>query len=98
MFISEGATLPAIISDLQLAGAAGNTAISTCRASSPASSGIAASIAGVVPAAGGPEASAALWVLSELISMLPSASPTATSSFETTYSGLQDKFVTIIQR
>ena len=98
LFISEGATLPAIIGDLQLAGAAGNSADFNLQSFFSGSSGIAASIAGVVPAAGGPEASAALWVLSELISMLPSASPTATSSFQTTYAGLQDKFATIIQQ
>lgn len=38
--------------------------------------------------------SAALWVASELFSVLPSASETATSSIQTNYAGLLDKLAT----
>jgi hypothetical protein len=94
LFISEGATLPAIANDLQLAGAAGNSTDFDLQNFFAGASGIAASIAGAF--SGGAELSAGLWVASELISMAPSASPTATSSFQTTYGGLQDKFATVI--
>ena len=92
-FESESGALPAIGNDLQIAGAAGNSASFNLQSFFAGASGVAASIAGVVPGVGA-EASAALWVASELISMLPSASETATSTFQTTYSGLLDKLAT----
>jgi hypothetical protein len=92
VFESESGSLPAIANDLQLAGAAGNTADFNLQGFFAGATGIAASIAGGFE--GGGELSAGLWVASELISMLPSASSTANSSFQTTYSGLLDKFAT----
>jgi hypothetical protein len=93
VFESQSGTLPAIGNDLQLAGAAGNTATFNLQSLFAGSTGIAASIAGLAPDVG-TVASAALWVVSEVISMLPSASPTATSSFNTTYDGLVAKLAT----
>ena len=90
IFESESGTLPAIANELQLAGAAGNTASFNLQGFFGGASGIAASIAGAFE--GGAQPSAGLWVASELISMLPSASDTANSSFQTTYAGLLDKF------
>lgn len=90
IFESESGTLPAIANELQLAGAAGNTASFNLQGFFGGASGIAASIAGAFE--GGAQLSAGLWVASELISMLPSASDTANSSFQTTYAGLLDKF------
>jgi hypothetical protein len=94
VFESESGTLPAIAADLQIAGAAGNTATFNMEGYFGGATGIAASIAGLEPV-GGPEASAALWVASELFSMLPSPSDTATSTFQTTYAGLLNKFATV---
>ena len=95
VFISDAPKLPAISTDLQLAGAAGNTATYNLQGFFAGTTGIAASLAGLFPDVG-PAASAGLWVASELISMLPSASPTATASpFQSSYAGLQDKFAEI---
>jgi hypothetical protein len=93
VFESEQGTLPAIGDDLELAAAAGNTTDVDMEGYFAGATGIAASIAGLAEA-GGPEISAALWVVSELFSMLPSASPTAVSTFPTTYDGLLDKLAT----
>ena len=93
LFESEDGSMPAIGSDLQLAGGAGNTTSFSMQGYFAGMTGIAASAAGVVPEVG-PLASAALWVASELISRLPSASPTATSTFQTTYDGLLQKVAT----
>ena len=92
VFESQSGALPAIGSDLQLNGASGNPADFNAQAYFAGGAGIAASIAGAIPGLG--ELSAALWVASEVFSMLPSASPTATSSFSTTYDGLIDKLAT----
>ena len=93
VFESESGSMPAIATDLQLAGAAGNTTQFDLQSFFGGLTGIAASIAGLVPV-GGPELSAGLWVASEVLSMLPSASTTANSSFQTTYDGLLDKVAT----
>ena len=93
VFESESGSMPAIATDLQLAGAAGNTTEFDLQSFFGGLTGIAASIAGLVPV-GGPELSAGLWVASEVVSMLPSASTTANSSFQTTYDGLLDKVAT----
>ena len=97
LFIAEGAELPAIGADLGLDLASQNQASFNFQGFFGGLTGIAASGAGAIPGIG-PELSAALWVGSELISMLPSASPAATSdtAFETTYAGLQAKFATIV--
>jgi hypothetical protein len=91
LFDSESGSLPAIANDLQ--GAAGNSASFDVQGLFAGSVGIAASIAGLA-AEGGPEVSAALWVASEVMSMLPSASATANSTFQTTYGGLLEKLAT----
>ena len=52
--------------------------------------GVTASIAGVA----GSRSQRGLWVVSEIFSMLPSASSTANSSFQTTYEGLLTKVAT----
>jgi hypothetical protein len=91
-FESDTGKLAAIDADLQLAGAAGNTSTFNLDGTFAAAAGIGASIAGVIP--GGEIVSAALWVGSELFSVLPSASPTATSTIQTTYAGLLDKLAT----
>jgi hypothetical protein len=92
VFASEQGSLPAIAGDLQLAGGAGNTTNFNLNGTFAAAAGIGASIAGAFP--GGAVVSAALWVASELFSALPSASPTATSTFQTNYDGLLDKVAT----
>ena len=93
VFESETNALPAIASDLQLSAAANNTGNFNLQNMFAGASGIAASIAGLIPGEG-TVASAGMWVASELASMLPSASPTATSSFQTTYGGLLTKLAT----
>jgi hypothetical protein len=93
VFETQTNALPAIGNDLQLNGAAGNPATFDLQNFFAGATGIAASIAGLVPG-WGTVASAALWVTSEVISMLPSASQTATSSFPATYAGLLDKLGT----
>ena len=94
VFESETNALPAIASDLQLsAAAANNPANFSLQNMFAGSSGIAASLAGLIPGEGA-VASAGMWVASELASMLPSASQTATSSFQTTYGGLLTKLAT----
>ena len=91
LFESQSGALPAIGNDLQLAGAAGTTANYDLQSMYAGAMGIAASIAGVLTPFG-PEVSAGLWVASELTSMLPSASPSATTtSFPATYDGLTHK-------
>ena len=87
MFESQSGALPAIGADLQLNGAAGTTATYDLQSMFAGATGIAASLASLLPGIG-TEASAALWVASEALSSLPSASPTATSSFQGTYDGL----------
>ena len=92
LFESESLSLPAIASDLKLNGAAGNTTTFDFQSFFAGTAGIAASIAGLAP--GGAELSAGLWIASEMISMLPSASATATSTFQGTYDTLLTKLTT----
>ena len=87
VFEGQDGEMAAIGADLQLAAAAGNTTQFDLQSFFAGLTGVTASIAGVAE----PEISAGLWVASELLSMLPSASPTANSSFQTTYAGLLDK-------
>ena len=82
--------MAAISTDLQLAAAAGNTTDFNLQSFFAGLTGVTASIAGVAA----PEISAGLWVASEVLSMLPSASSTANSSFQTTYDGLLNKMAT----
>ena len=93
LFESESLSLPAIANDLQLNGAAGNTTTFDFQSFFAGTAGIAASIAGLVPE-GGAELSAGLWIASEMISMLPSASATANSTFQGTYDTLLTKLAT----
>jgi hypothetical protein len=88
LLIAEGAALPAIGSDLGLQAASGTSASFSSGSYFAGATGIAASIAGLFD----PEVSAALWVASEIVSMLPSASPAASDTFQSTYAGLQDEF------
>ncbi len=92
IFESENGSLPAIGADLSLAGATGNSTSFNLQSFFAGVMGIAASAAGAFE--GGAGLSAELWIGSELISMLPSASETATSEFQTTYDGLLRKFAT----
>ena len=85
--------MPAIGADLQLDAASGTPTDFNMQSFFAGLTGITASIAGLAEA-GGPEISAGLWVVSEIFSMLPSASPTANSSFQTTYDGLLTKLAT----
>jgi hypothetical protein len=93
---AESTELASIAGDLQIAGAAGNGTSFAPQSLSAGATGIAASLAGLIPDAGA-EVSAALWVASEAVGMLPSASETATEELQTTYAGLQDQFTTILQ-
>jgi hypothetical protein len=98
LFIAQNAELPAIGSVL-------GVSLSNETPTTPVNmqslfagiTGIAASIAGAIPGPG-TVVSAALWVVSELLSIIPSGSPTASSAtpFQTTYAGLQDKFATVV--
>lgn len=94
LFIAENAELPAIGADLGLDAAANTPANFNFYSFFAGASGIAASIAGLFPE-GGP-LSAALWIVSELSSLITSPSPTAMDTFNTTYAGLQAKFATIV--
>jgi hypothetical protein len=90
VFEGQDGEMAAIGADLQLAAAAGNTTDFNLQSFFAGLTGVTASIAGVAA----PEVSAGLWVASEVLSMLPSASETANSSFQTTYAGLLDKMAT----
>ena len=93
LFIAEGAELPAIGQDLGMQVAAGSTAQFNLLKFLSTSFGIMGSISGFFdPAAGAP-----LSVAAYVLSAIPSGSPTAaTSTFETTYAGLQDQFAQMI--
>jgi hypothetical protein len=93
VFEGQDGEMAAIGADLQLAAAAGNTTDFDLQSFFAGLTGITASVAGLIPV-GGPEISAGLWVASEVLSMLPSASQTANSSFQTTYDGLLNKMAT----
>ena len=92
LFITETPELTAIIGKLGLQAAANTSADFNFQSFYGGVIGIAASIAGVAA----PELSAALWVGAELASTIPAASPTANSSFQTTYAGLEDQFATMV--
>ena len=92
LFITETPELTAIIGKLGLQAAANTSANFNFQSLFAGSFGVAASVLGVAE----PEVSAALWVGSEIASMIPAASPTASSSFQTTYTGLQDQFATMV--
>jgi FG-GAP-like repeat len=88
LFIAEGAALPAIGQKLGLQVAGGSTTQFNALELWSVIFGIAGSLASV----GGPEAGAPLSAASYLLSAIISFSPTAVSSFFTTYAGLQDQF------
>jgi hypothetical protein len=92
LFIQENAALPDIALKLGMQAAAGSTAQFNVLKFMSTAFGIAGSVAGAAdPAAGAP-----LSVLAYVLSAIPSGSQTANSTFETTYSGLQDQFNTMI--
>ena len=95
MFIQQNAKLPAIGGDLGLQVAAGSSASFNAQGMWAGGLGIAASLAGLIPEVGS-ALSAALWVASEATSMLPATSQTASSTFTTTYAGLQDKYADMV--
>jgi Domain of unknown function DUF11 len=92
MFLAQGAELPAIGSQLQLAAAANTPASFNLPGLYSGIFGIAASVAGVSQ----PELSAALWVAAEVFSMIPSATPDLTDSVTESYSALQGTFATAV--
>ena len=87
LFIAEGAELPAIAGKLNLSAATNTSTAFNLVGFSSAVLGIAASVSFEFP-----EVSAALWVASEISSMLPSASPDLTNNFDGTYNQLQNVF------
>ena len=93
VFEFANGAMPAIGADLQLDAGSGTPTDFNLQSFFAGLTGITASIAGLAEA-GGPEISAGLWVVSEIFSMLPSASPTANSSFQSTYDGLLTKLAT----
>jgi hypothetical protein len=95
LFIQQNARLPAIDDDLALHVAAGSSASFDGQAMWGGGIGIAASVVGLIPEVGS-ELSAALWVTSEAISMLPATSETASSTFTSTYAGLQAKYADMV--
>ena len=86
-FVAQNAELPAIAGDLDLS-AATNTPTSYDL------TGLTAGWLGIAASATfeNPALSAGLWITSELVSMIPSASPTLTSQFNGTYNQLQTAF------
>ncbi len=93
LFIAEGAELPAIGDALELQAAANTPTSFDVQNLFAGIVGIGASLADL----GDPEPAAAMWLGSELASTIPAASPTAMSDpLQTTYSGLQDKFATMV--
>ena len=92
LFLQQNADLPAIGGDLGLQAAASSTAQYSPAQAFSVAFGIAGSVAGPFD----PEVSAALWVVSEIAAAIPSSSPTAMSTFPSTYAGLQDKFAQMV--
>jgi hypothetical protein len=95
LFLQDALTLPAIGDNLGLQPAASNQGQFNSQALTASALGLAASFAGVIPGIG-PELSAALWVASEYVSLLPQSSTTAASSFSTTYASLEDKLAKMV--
>ena len=89
IFLSENASLPALDAQLQLAQAETvNTQFDLVDAFSNIA-GIAGTIAGEEPGIG-----TALWIVSELLSIFPSGSPTLTGTLQGTYDQLVNTFAT----
>jgi uncharacterized repeat protein (TIGR01451 family) len=87
-FNVESANLPALAGQLNLS-AATNTPTSFSLVSGfSAGLGSAAALTGIEQ----PEVSMALWVAAEVVSAIPSASPSLTSQFDGTYNQMQAKF------
>jgi uncharacterized repeat protein (TIGR01451 family) len=93
VFVAEGASLPANADKLNQAAAANTPTSFDVAGFSSATLGIAASATFEFP-----EVSAALWVASEIASMIPSASPDLTNNFDGTYNQLQTVFASGIQQ
>ena len=94
LFIAEGAELPAIAGKLNLSAATNTPTSFNVVGLSSAMLGIAASAAFEAPVV-----SAALWVTSEIVSMIPSASPDlTTNNFDGTYNQLQNIFASGISQ
>ncbi len=92
LFIAENAELPAIGQDLGLQAGAGTTAQYDFGQLFSSIFGI----LGTFSSFANPLLGATLNAESYVLSAVPQASPTATSSFQTTYSGLQDKFAQMV--
>jgi hypothetical protein len=92
-FIAQTSALPAIGDQLKLAGPAGNQTDFDVKEAWASIFGIAGAIAGLDFEPLG----AALEIAGSVLSALPSASPTLTSEFDTTYSGLASKFASAVQ-
>jgi hypothetical protein len=92
LFIAEGAELPAIGENLGLQVAGGSSTQFNALELWSVIFGIAGSLASV----GGPEAGAPLSISSYVLSAIASSSPTAVSSFFTTYAGLQSQFAQMV--
>ena len=92
IFIAQGAILPAIGQDLGLQAAAGTPATYNVTALWSAIFGI----LGTFTSFANPLVGAALATESYVLSALPSASSTASSSFTTTYGGLQTQFAQMV--
>jgi hypothetical protein len=88
LFLNENAELPAIGQKLGLQLAAGSSATWNTPQLWSLVTGVAGALAGTVF----PPLGAALSVASYALSAVPSASPTAMNTFNTTYGGLQDEF------
>ena len=93
LFIAQGAELPAIAGKLNLSAATNTPTSFNMTGPFSAALGIAASVSYA-----NPELSATLWVASEIVSMLPSASPDLTSNFDGTYNQLQNVFASGISQ
>lgn len=93
-FLQNQAVLPAIGDALQLPAAAGVNAQYSPQGLFAGIVGIAASVVGVAE----PEISAGLWIGSEIASMIPSSSPTASGpSLQSDYAGLEGKLAQMSQ-
>ena len=93
LFVGEGAVLPAIGSQLNLAAAADTPA--SFDPTELVSGGL--QIAGSLTSLANPFIGAAVSISSAIVSMIPSASPTLTSPFQGTYAQLQTQFAQGIQ-
>ena len=92
LFIAEDAEFPALGSDLALQAAANAQATFNERSFWSEFLQILGALASLVE----PELGAALSIAGDIVAMVPSATPSATSKFNTTYAGVQDKFAASI--